>query len=246
MFSKNGAALTNPLILYSTNAMVSEVNAEALRNLTTKRFLYLGKKGEYKGMYKIPPAIPLQEYFKDLPCLLETNLCEGARVVLVTNAYRRDYKVHNGSRGRVVSCQKDTVVVNFGEVNGVELELMIEYQSWWVNGQECKQLPLKLAYAMTVHKCQGLTITKSKEYGGVLLNMSDIFAPSIFLVGASRVEERSQLWIEDFDIEKMKLDPIVVKFNRRLLKGQITQLQDPLNFNLMDKCEELGTMIGLQ
>lgn len=170
----------------------------------------------------------------------------GAKVLLLVNDYRRDYKVHNGSRGRIVSCQKDTVVVNFGMIDGIEVELLIEKHSWWVNGQECLQIPLKLAYCMTVHKCQGLTIKGPSddgevgEYGGVLLNMSDIFGPSIFLVGASRVEQRNQLQVEDFDIEKMKLDPIIVKFNKKLLKNQIAQLQEPLNFDLMARCEELS------
>lgn len=80
MFSTNPRTLVNPLILYSTNAMVEETNKEVLRNLKGKRFIYMGKLGEYKGTQKFRPSTSADEYFKDLPCLLETMLCEGNNI----------------------------------------------------------------------------------------------------------------------------------------------------------------------
>lgn len=239
MFSRNPVTLENPLILNSTNKKVDEVNEKALSHIGASSIRYNGKLVVKPNAPR--PRVPLnvEDLFKELPVGYSVLLAVGARVMLLVNDYKRDYGVYNGSRGKIISCQEESVVVHFELGDGNEVELMIEYKSWFVKGQEVKQLPLKLCYGMTVHKCQGLTIKKDQNCGGVLLDMSDIFTPGIFLVGASRVERREDLQIEQFDIEKIKLEKEVVSFNRKILKEQIKMLDDPQKLALLEKCEQM-------
>jgi ATP-dependent DNA helicase PIF1 len=239
MFSRNPGTLSNPLILNSTNEKVHEVNEKALSYMGSRATRYMGKLGENKSRFKSRMPLNVEDLFKELPVEYSLLLAPNAKVMLLVNDYKRDYSVYNGSRGRVISCQQETVIVHFELGDGNELELMIEPKSWFVNGQEVKQLPLKLCYGMTVHKCQGLTIKKNQDCGGVLLDMSDIFTPGIFLVGASRVERREDLQIEEFDITKILLDKEVVSFNRKILKEQVKLLDNPQALALMEKCEQM-------
>jgi ATP-dependent DNA helicase PIF1 len=81
------------------------------------------------------------------------QLCIGAQVMLLYNI-NLEMGLANGSRGIITKFEDNLPVVKF--INGVECS--IDYQEWVIeeNGEKIisiTQIPLKVAYAITVHKC---------------------------------------------------------------------------------------------
>jgi len=72
------------------------------------------------------------------------------------------------------------------------------------------QIPLKLAWALTIHKCQGLTLDK------VELSLSNIFAFGQMYVGLSRVRSLDGLRVTDLSRNSLLVDTKVLQFYEEL------------------------------
>ena len=118
----------------------------------------------------------------------ELALKVGMQVMTLINETNRQYQ--NGSIGKIVALGDDHVDVKFD--NGRVASVV--YYDWEINGFEVqgekiekvvlgnfKQLPLKIAYAITIHKSQGQTYSR--------VNISPkCFAPGQLYVALSRAE----------------------------------------------------------
>ncbi|KAK3918910.1 ATP-dependent DNA helicase [Frankliniella fusca] len=143
----------------------------------------------------------------DLACNLQ-NLLEitiGARVMLRSNLWTEGGLV-NGCVGYVVDIvycaeiDEDSpaiIMVKFDSYYGPTLEngcvpIIRIVKSWTVNNIHCTRLqfPLTLAYAITVHKSQGLTLSRA-----VLHFDSAEIMPGIFYVAMSRLRKKTDLMI---------------------------------------------------
>lgn len=67
------------------------------------------------------------------------------------------------------------------------------------------QVPLKLSYALTIHKAQGCTF----DY--VNLDMSDVFQKNMGYVALSRVSSLNGLWLKGFNDISLLVDDNIVK-----------------------------------
>lgn len=107
----------------------------------------------------------------DLPTDSELRLKVGARVMALANNSEKTFM--NGSLGNVTQCNGDTVCVRFD--NGYEG--VINRHQWNItrptlSGHKMNmeivgtftQIPLKLAYAITIHKAQGQTFEAASIY----------------------------------------------------------------------------------
>lgn len=154
-------------------------------------------------------------YFDSLSHLeFVTKFKKGAQVMLVRNISVQDHLI-NGSRGVVESVNVDTcqVVVRFishgGCIRVFSPEVFtMKYQ--YRNGTKydigIRQFPLKLAWALTIHKCQGMTLDR------VNLNCSGIFAPGQFYVALSRARNLNCVNLSNFNQRIVKADPIAIQF----------------------------------
>lgn len=136
--------------------IVDHINDERLEALTTPEITYTGEvTGEF----------PEAAY----PTDLELTLKVGAQVVFIKNDPGRRWV--NGTIGRVTGATDDTVTVELedGTVHSVEIDKWsnIRYrydaETKKVSQEEIgtfMQYPLKLAWALTIHKSQGLTFER--------------------------------------------------------------------------------------
>ena len=117
----------------------------------------------------------------------------------------------NGSRGIIVKFIDEFPMVKF--LNG--MEILITPNLWEIKENDkvvlyMQQLPLKVAYALSIHRGQGCSL----DY--VQVDLSNIFEYGQAYVALSRVKNLSGLSIIDIVYEMIKAHPIAVKYYENL------------------------------
>ena len=115
----------------------------------------------------------------------------------------------NGSRGIIVDFDIETnnPIVKF--LNGKELE--IKMHTWCLDENDNSimktQIPLIHAWAITIHKSQGMTL----DY--VITDIgNDIFEYGQIYVVLSRVKSLDGLFLKNINFDKIKTHPKILKF----------------------------------
>ena len=143
-----------PTKLYCTNHSVDTINNEELDKLAEDDPDFYEYNME---LHPLPGARNTQflidKHRKNCNAPQTLQLCIGAQVMLLFNL-DLDGGLVNGSRGVVTNFIGDVPVVKF--LNG--RELVIDHHTWEIEENKKKvlhiiQIPLKLAYAITAHKC---------------------------------------------------------------------------------------------
>ena len=168
-----------PTRLYCTNRDVDAMNAQFLNALPGEARAFDGVDTFVRRPYgAAAEAAVLGELEKRAPARLVLKV--GAQVILTRNMPLRG--LVNGSRGVVeslVSAGESGPLVRFD--TGATLALAPEdfYYGSADGSAKRKQVPLKLAWALTVHKSQGMTLSRAE------LVLADAFAPGQAYVGES-------------------------------------------------------------
>ncbi len=167
------------ITLTTHNNSATNINQTALKKLTTKSQIFSATaKGDY----------PEWAYPNDQ----ELELKEGAQVIFIKNDISPDKLYYNGLIGRIESIDEDKVTVapNNGAapitLSAVEWE-NIEYKLNDESGEieenikgTFSQIPLKCAWAITIHKSQGLSFDKA------IIDAGNSFAHGQVYVALSR------------------------------------------------------------
>jgi ATP-dependent DNA helicase PIF1 len=142
----------------------------------------------------------------------ELKLKKGAQVMCICNL-DMDMGICNGSTGVVIGFDNDGTtyipIVKFN--NG--LIRKINYNSWLsdnIEGFVIKQIPLILAWAVTIHKSQGATLDCAEIDIG-----NNVFASGQTYVALSRVKSLKGLYLKSFNPQKINTDKKVIEFYKQ-------------------------------
>jgi hypothetical protein len=154
---------------------------------------------------------------KSTLALPELILKEGALVMFVKNNFEKGYV--NGTLGTVVAFEKD----EFGKENdclpvvetisGKRITATKEIWELEEDGEsvaEIKQIPLRLAWAITVHKSQGMSLDAAE------IDLSRSFEPGMGYVALSRVRTLAGLRLTGLNETALKVNPEILIFDREL------------------------------
>ncbi len=207
--SENDIRLANVSTrLYTHNIDVDRVNDLELNKVANNEVVYemisRGKK-------------PLVDTLKKT-CLAPEflRLRKGARVMCVKNNFDEGYV--NGTLGVVVSCAfgGDPVIRTAPLPDFPEGRLITIEKATWsiVDGDkllaEIEQYPLRLAWAITVHKSQGMSLDS------VEVDLSKSFEAGMGYVALSRVRTLSGLKILGFSENALKINADVLEYDKHL------------------------------
>ena len=195
-----------PVHLVATNKKANNINEQHLKNLTGKEFKYVvgfNSSGDNDDCISILKT-ELKSQFKQKN-LLELILKNKARVMLIKNLDIPNGLV-NGSMGTITSLNSKSVNVLFDNgqkksITSVEWDLEMNN-----NSVKCKQIPLTLCYASTIHKTQGLTL----EYA--ILELEECFIDHQVYVALSRVKSFDGLLLKSFNKTKIITNPKMKQF----------------------------------
>lgn len=214
--SRIGAKLENsfgikPTRLFPTNYSVDLINEEELDILSQAGAEFY----EYKMQTYVYPHVKeksytVEKYLKNCSASETIQLCVGAQVMLIYNM-DLDGGLANGSRGVVSNFIGDVPVVKF--LNG--REVIVDFYTWEVEEQGVKilratQIPLKLAYACTIHKQQGATLDYAE------IDLSNLFEYGMAYVALSRTKNLKGLSIKKIDFDTIKAHPKALEFYKNL------------------------------
>jgi ATP-dependent DNA helicase PIF1 len=202
-----------PTVIYPHRKSVDSTNTKELAALPGEKITYTSKDSKYD--FRTKKTIAAQE--SDLVGLEERSpktlvLCQGAQVMLTVNL-DTDGGLVNGSRGIVVGFTKGNPDVKFGETVLTITPATFESrsQSYIVRRM---QIPLVLAWATTIHKCQGSTLTH------VIADLSKVFCNAQGYVTLSRMKSLQGLYLQSVDYTKFGCDRKVVAYYDALKRGE--------------------------
>lgn len=190
------AAAVRPTRLYPTNADVDTINDHEYMRLTedddVPRKVYETTYGSQQARTwatscKIPERV---------------RLCIGAQVVVTWNINQAQGIV-NGSRGVVVAVNAKSVTIK--DVRG--RLITIDPVTITDNNLSVTYMPLRLAYALTIHRCQGMTLDS------VVIDLgSSIFEYGQAYTALSRVRNSDSLSLIAVEASSFMCHPDVLEF----------------------------------
>lgn len=224
-----GKELTNenteikPTKLFPTKNKVEYINSEEMLNLKSE-------EKQFKVKYHVDLPISekdrliRQQYTKEqvqnellymqgnLPCEEIVKLKVNAQVMCIVNIpLSNGGIICNGAQGIITSFNDNGLpVVRYR--NGYQM--VMDYHIWeseFIPGIGISQVPLILAWALTIHKAQGATLDIAEVDAG-----SGIFECGQTYVALSRVKSLEGLYLSSFDHRRVKINKKVQEFYEML------------------------------
>ncbi|MEG1267089.1 MAG: AAA family ATPase, partial [Myroides sp.] len=207
------------ITLTTHNRKADEINDKELDNLKAQEYVFLPEIiGDFpEKMYPLEPELVLKK---------------GAQVMFVKNDLSFEKRYYNGKIGTVFYVSENEIEVYLPDDN---VKITVEKYEWqnvrYALNEQTKEIeeqvlgtfvqyPLKLAWAITVHKSQGLTFDKA------VLDINDVFMSGQAYVALSRLRSLSGLVLsKPVAIRTISADENVLSFARQ---NELTDNENPL------------------
>ncbi|MCD6173043.1 MAG: AAA family ATPase [Sulfurimonas sp.] len=179
--------------LFGKNNSANSHNKEQLKHIDEELFI---KEAQVVKHLKSVNDNEIQRYMNDARIERELELKIGVPVLFTRNSWN----YFNGERGIVVNKDVSFIYVQKSDGKVIKLESVAQSKASWkektVDGVKqmieenlftIHQYPIKLAFAITIHKSQGMSIED------LIIETNEIFAPSQFYVALSRSSNPQRL-----------------------------------------------------
>jgi hypothetical protein len=197
------------ITLTTHNHQADKINKLALETLPGKTFTYQGNiTGDFSE--------------KALPTEMELTLKVGAQVMFIKNDPDSEKRYYNGKLATVKSLTTDEITLTLADSN---LELKLNLEKWSnvryvLNKENSKieeeelgsfnQYPIRLAWAITIHKSQGLTFDKA------IIDAGSSFAAGQVYVALSRCRTLDGLILSSpITTQSIKSDSRIIAFSNK-------------------------------
>ncbi|MBP7838816.1 MAG: helix-turn-helix domain-containing protein [Bacteroidales bacterium] len=207
------------IFITTHNRIVDERNNSELKKLESPTFYF---EAEVEGDFP--------EYL--FPVEFELQLKVGVRVMFIKNDYSGKQLYFNGKLATVIYLERGLIEVEFDDntENVLAEKYTWENKSYSLNettGEIIEnvegtfsQYPIRLAWAVTVHKSQGLTFEKA------ILDLSGAFAPGQIYVALSRLRSIEGLVLSSpLNFNKLRTDQVILDYTERK-KDKVSLLEN--------------------
>ncbi|HSX30717.1 MAG TPA: AAA family ATPase [Candidatus Saccharimonadales bacterium] len=184
--------------LYSHNMDVDTINQRHLKEIE--------RDGKVYAMQTSGQAAKIEQLVKSVLAPEQLELKIGAEVMFVANNFPAGFV--NGTRGKVVDFVDDLPLVLLPN----HREIKVERHSWKLEEDgktraEVAQLPLRLAWAITIHKSQGMSLD------GAEIDLSRSFTPGMGYVALSRVRSMDGVYLTGINQMALAMHPLIFAFD---------------------------------
>lgn len=187
-FATNG--IDNHIILSTTNVQVNQTNATKLDEIQSETKIF---EGNVTGVF---PKDKNGSFV--LPTEQNLHLKIGAQIMILKNDSGEIKRYFNGKIGKISSLEENKIIVEFSDESKVQIEKSTWNNIQYIWNKEKRkieekeigtftQYPVRLAWAITVHKSQGLTFER------VYADLGNAFEDGQIYVALSRCTSMSGL-----------------------------------------------------
>ncbi len=195
------------IVLCTHNYKADRINSEELKKLSGKEFRFQGKiNGDFSEN-----ALPAEQ---------DLILKEGAQVMFVKNDVGERRRFYNGKLATINSLKEDKIEVCFenGDLMSLEqdtwrnVRYRLNENSGEIEEEELgsfTQYPVRLAWAVTIHKSQGLTFDR------VVIDAGQAFAAGQVYVALSRCTSLDGIVLfSRITQQSISTDPYAIEFSK--------------------------------
>lgn len=194
----NHIKLDHAVKLYTHNIDVDRINIEELDALPGEQMSYLAQGAGEKLL--------VENLKKSMLAPEVLGLKIGAQVMFVKNNPQKSY--YNGTTGEVIGFDErdrlPLVRIHDGQIIKADLESRSIEQADEIVAV-VKQIPLRLAWAITVHKSQGMTLDAAE------IDLSKVFEPGQAYVALSRIRSLEGLKLLGINSSGLQAHPLVLR-----------------------------------
>lgn len=199
---------TDHIILTTHNEKARNINSFELAKLPGEEFSF---KAEIQGEFS-PAAFPAEQLLQ---------LKTGAQVMFIKNDSEKTKRFFNGKIGVITKMDDEKIFVQCADQTS---EIEVRKQTWenirYTLNKSTRQLeeqvlgsfiqyPLRLAWAITIHKSQGLTFEKA------IIDAGEAFAPGQVYVALSRCTNLEGMILQSkIRGDSLFIDENIVQFSR--------------------------------
>jgi len=220
-----------PIILHSNKYKVESLNSSALKKIKEDSHTFSATTNMSDGVKISDKELQyeLNNMLKNSGFYEKLELKKGAKVLSTVNyadTFETTKPIYNGCEGIVTDFNEEGFpIVKF--INGAVK--IIKNHTWTsdnITELSVNQIPLILAWAITIHKSQGLSLDNALIYVG-----DDVFEAGQMYVAISRVRSINGLYLKEFNHKKIKANEKVGKYYESLHQINMDNMIESVDVN---------------